>query len=196
MNDEMTIDKVEKDTTEFTKHIRSILEFVKTTESMTENGLKFDWKYYDNDDHGSVPLITEYDAIRFLFPWYTLKGINQFFDPTSTATAEDLQNLVDKHYKNASNEFGYETLPPESFINSLGYGFLNNKKLENAKAMFNMNVKNYPNSSNVYDSMGDCYLALKDSIKALEFFTKALDIGENDDSKEKIDMLKEQLNLE
>jgi len=192
----MDYNEVEKDTSETTEHIRSILEFVKTTEAVKDNGLNFKWKYYDNDNHGSVPLITEYDAIRFLFPWYELKGLNQFFDPTSTASVDDLLNLIDSHYKTVSNNFGYIVRPPESFINQLGYAFNGNPNTQNkANALFSLNVQNYPNSSNAYDSMGDCYLTEQDSLKALEFFQKALEVGENDFSQEKIDMLKENLNI-
>lgn len=173
MDDGMDYNEVEKDTSETTEHIRSILEFVKTTEAIKGNGLNFKWKYYDDDNHGSVPLITEYDAIRFLFPWYELKGLNQFFDPTSTASVDDLLNLINSHYKNVSIKFGYKVLPPESFINQLGYAFNGNPNTQNkANALFSLNVQNYPNSSNAYDSMGDCYLAQQDSIKALEFLPK------------------------
>ena len=106
-------------------------------------------------------------------------------------------NLIDSHYKNVSANFGYEVLPPETFINQLGYAFMNSPDTHaKANALLSMNVQNYANSSNVYDSMGDCYLAQQDSIKALEFFTKALEVGENDYSQEKIDMLKENLKIE
>ncbi len=183
--------EVQNDTTEDTKHIRSIIEFAKTTESIPDNGLNFKWKYYANDSHSSVPLITEYDAIHFLFPWYELKGLDQFFDPNSTATTDDLISFLDAHYKTISNNFGYNVLPPESFINNLGYTFNDNPNtLDKAHALFNLNIQNYPNSSKVYDSMGDCYLAQQDSIKALEFFTKALKVGKNEYSQKKIDLLK------
>jgi tetratricopeptide (TPR) repeat protein len=59
-----------------------------------------------------------------------------------------------------------------------------------------MNVKNYPTSSNAYDSMGDFYLAQQDSIKALELFTKALEVADNDFSQKKIDLLKKNLKIE
>jgi predicted alpha/beta superfamily hydrolase len=196
MDEGMNYNEVENDTSQTTEHIRSILEFAKTTESIKDNGLNFKWKYYDNDSHGSVPLITEYDALRFLFPWYELKGINQFFDPTSTASVDDLVNLINSHYKNVSTNFGYEVLPPESFINQLGYAFMDNSDTQNkSNALFSMNVENYPNSSNVYDSLGDCYLAQQDSLKALNVFQKALEVGENEFSQEKIDMLKENLKI-
>ncbi|MGB5316463.1 MAG: alpha/beta hydrolase-fold protein [Robiginitalea sp.] len=194
MDEGMRFDEVEKDTSEATDHIRSILQFAKATKSIEDNGLNFEWKYYENDSHGSVPLITEYDAVRFLFPWYELKGLDKFFDPASTASVEDLMSLIHSHYENVSANFGYKVLPPESFINQLGYAFIDNPKTQDkANALFSMNVQNYPNSSNVYDSMGDCYLAQQDSVKALELFKKALEVGENDYSQEKIDMLTENL---
>ncbi len=196
MNEGMTINEVRSDTAIASAHIRSILQFVNSTETKNDNGLLFKWKYYENDDHGSVPLIAEYDALRFLFPWYSFKDGNQFFDPNSTISIEEMISMIDSHYKNVSAHFGYETLPNESFINSLGYVFLGNNQYDKANAMFKLNIQNYPNSSNVYDSMGDSYLAQQDSIKALELFTKALEVGKNDYSQEKIDMLNENLKIE
>ena len=64
---------------------------------------------------------------------------------------------------------------------------------EKASALFDLNIQNYPKNSNVCDSRGDCFLAQEDSIKALEYFTKALEVGSNDFSQEKIDLLKENL---
>lgn len=193
MDEGMNIDDVSNDTTRSTAHIRSILKFVNSVDHQKDNGLLFGWKYYSDDDHGSVPLITEYDALRFLFPWYTPHELKKYFDPASTATAEELINVVNAHYENVSKRFGYQVLPPEQFINSIGYGFMNNNMLDKASALFDLNIQNFPKSSNVYDSRGDCFLAQKDSIKALEYFTKAMEVGENDYSQEKIDVLRERL---
>ena len=75
MSDSMDIERVRSDTASATRHIRSILQFVESMDKK-ENGLRFDWKYYENDDHGSVPLITEYDAMRFLFEWHQFEEIS------------------------------------------------------------------------------------------------------------------------
>jgi tetratricopeptide (TPR) repeat protein len=189
----MELNTVQNDTTRPTLHIRSILQFVNSIDAKTDNGLLFGWKYYNDDDHGSVPLITEYDALRFLFSWYTFHGLNQFYDPASNTSAQELIDVLSSHYENVSDQLGYKVLPPEQFINSNGYGFMNNKMLDKASALFDLNIQNYPGSSNVYDSRGDCYLAQQDSVKALEYFVKAMEIGDNDFSQQKIDMLKEKL---
>jgi len=60
-------------------------------------------------------------------------------------------------------------------------------------ALFEFNINNYPNSVSAYETMGDYYLTRSDTIKAIEFFSKAVKIGGKEISKdliEKSDMLK------
>jgi len=47
---------------------------------------------------------------------------------------------------------------PESFVNALGYQMINAKKLEDAVALFVFNTEQYPESWNVYDSLGEAYV--------------------------------------
>ncbi len=186
----MDVSSVHADTTEDTQHIRSILEFNLKTEKKTESGLNFKWKYYSEDSHGSVPLIAEYDALRFLFSWYTLEGVDEFFQPNSTLTADEVMGHVVAHYKNISDRFGYQVTPEEAMINSFGYGFLESKKPNHAFAFFKLNTENYPQSANVFDSMGDYYLAQQDTVNAIENFSKAVDMGNLPYSREKLGKLK------
>lgn len=187
----MDVSSVHTDTTEDTEHIRSILEFNMKTEKKTESGLNFKWKYYSEDSHGSVPLIAEYDALRYLFSWYTLEGVDEFFQPNSTLTADEVLGRVVTHYKNISEHFGYLVTPDEAMINSFGYGFLQSKKPDHAYAFFKLNTENYPLSANVFDSMGDYYLAQQDTAHAIENFSKAVSIGNLVYSKEKLSKLKQ-----
>jgi hypothetical protein len=156
----------------------------------TTGGLKFESKYYADDDHGSVPLIAEHDALRSMFSWYRLKGLGDFFDPKSKATGADVVKVIQDHYAKVSDHFGYTVLPPENFINELSYGFMSNHLSDKAAAFFQLNVKNYPESANVHDSMGDYYLAQKDTVQAIANFTKALSIESNKATKEKLEKLK------
>lgn len=184
----MDLTNVPEDTASSSNHIRSILSFI----SKAENGssqLNLAWKYYPDDDHGSVPLITEYDALRFLFPWYRLEDLNDYFAPNSERTEMELLAYVTSHYARVSEHFGYEVLPPESDINTLGYNLLSANKTAMSRLMFELNIKNYPESANVFDSMGDYHLAQADTISAIENFSRALELGDSPMTREKLNQL-------
>jgi tetratricopeptide (TPR) repeat protein len=65
----------------------------------------------------------------------------------------------------------------ESRINRLGYQFINKNNFDSAIEVFKINVVLYPNSSNVFDSLGEAYLLKKDSVNAETNFRKALSIN-------------------
>ncbi|CAN0598621.1 unnamed protein product, partial [Ectocarpus sp. 12 AP-2014] len=185
----MDINKVQSDSvpdTYFTIHIKSLMQFVKSLDTKKDNELLFEWKYYKNDDHGSVPFITEYDALRFLFSWYKLNEVNDFYSENSTFNANEIVNLINAHYEKLSDNFGYEVIPPENYVNSIGNGFVYNDMPEKAYALLNLNIKNYPKSFSVFESMGDYYLLQSDTLNAIKEFKNGLKIGENKSLKEKL----------
>lgn len=192
MESGMDINTVQNDNipdTYFTVHIKSVLQFVNSLDAKKDNGLLFEWKYYENDDHGSVPFITEYDALKFLFYWYKLNEVNDFYSENSTLNAQEILNLINSHYANISDQFGYEVIPPENYINSIGNGFMYNDMPKKAYELLNLNIKNYPKSPSVYESLGDYYLFQSDTLNAIKEFKNGLKIGENKQLKEKLDML-------
>ena len=65
----------------------------------------------------------------------------------------------------------------EGTFNRLGYKILNDKKFDIAIEKFKINTKLYPNSSNTYDSLGEAYWKIKDTVNAKENFNKALSIN-------------------
>jgi predicted alpha/beta superfamily hydrolase len=181
--------QVRRDTSGGTAHIRSILELADVLKNNPANGLKFSYKYYNDDNHGSVPLITEYDALHFLFGYYKLpqqEGAKLF----DRAAKIDVASVIAGHYANVSKQMGYTVLPPEAMMNGMGYGFMQNNMPDRAYAAFNLNIKNYPDSFNVYDSMGDYYDGQKNKAKAIEFYEQALKRKENPDSRQKLEKLK------
>jgi hypothetical protein len=56
---------------------------------------------------------------------------------------------------------------------------LEGRQYQQALELFNLNVRNFPKSFAVYDSMGDAYAAMGDKTKASEFYKKALTINPN-----------------
>ena len=54
-----------------------------------------------------------------------------------------------------------------------------------AKALFGLYIKNYPDRSNVYDSMGDCYLVRVNTLQAVKQFEKAHGLADNSFTRKK-----------
>lgn len=176
---------VQKDTTEGTELIRSNLEFIKYTTNNSANLLRFRHKYYENDDHSSVRLIGEYDALRFIFENYKLKIYNSYLqDP-----GFKLDSLLSTHYASVTEFMGFLARPPESQVNGLAYYMLRQKQLTKAEALFKLNIANYPETANCYDGLGDLYLAKGDKLKAIESFKKTLTLKFIPETKQKLETL-------
>jgi uncharacterized membrane protein len=65
----------------------------------------------------------------------------------------------------------------ESELNSLGYRLLNAKKFKDAIRIFQLNVEAYPQSSNVYDSLGEAYMDDGNKPLAIANYQKSLQLN-------------------
>jgi tetratricopeptide (TPR) repeat protein len=74
-------------------------------------------------------------------------------------------------------------------LNDIGYKLLNQGKFQEALAVFQLNVKFYPESWNVYDSIGEAYVKTGDKELAIENYQKSLQI--NPDNNNAVEMLKQ-----
>jgi predicted alpha/beta superfamily hydrolase len=181
---------VQKDTTEGTELIRSNLEFTRYVSSNKKNQLRFNYKYYEDDNHSSVRLIGAYDALRFIFDYYKLNIYNSELEDPSFK----LDSLLVTHYSNVSEQIGYLIKPDESQVNSLAYHMLRQKQFIKAEALFKLNITNYPETANCYDGLGDFYLAKGDKLKAIESFKKTLSLQAIPETKQKLETLLKEKN--
>jgi len=190
MNPGMDTTQVRTDTTMITHHIRSILKLKDKLQQHPANNLRWSYKYYPDDDHPSVTLIAEYDGLRFIFKDNRFPQNQpqfQYFD--KTIKPAEMRKMIDAHYQLMTKEMGYSVRPDEGSMNQFGYMFLQQKDFERSRMFFQVNIDYYPKNFNVYDSMGDCYLAMDEKARAMEYFRKALSIKYRQDIKEKLDKL-------
>lgn len=180
----MRVENLTTDTSYETQHIRSIFKFDKFLKT-NSNGLLYQQKYYTNERHNTAPLLAEYDGLRFIFDYFFFDAAEKDFSDTSDLMAVKLKT----HYANVSEKMGYKNAAPESLINYLAYDALGKKHFNKAKAFFELNIEWHPNSSNVYDSYADYYLAKNDTVNAITNYKKALQIEANKITQRKLDAL-------
>ncbi|MBN1968603.1 MAG: FKBP-type peptidyl-prolyl cis-trans isomerase [Candidatus Delongbacteria bacterium] len=94
-------------------------------------------------------------------------------------------NLTDFFYKEIKNQTDKYKVS-EAEINNAGYFFLNIKDYKVALEIFMLNVIEYPNQGNVYDSLGEAFLASGDEFNALLNYKKSLELDPNNKNAEAI----------
>jgi hypothetical protein len=144
-------------------HFNSIVQFNSILESFNTSGLRYGYKYYPNDSHGSVPMIAEYDALRFIFDAYDV----------SLAQAIERPEYLAEHFAHVSAVLGYKIDPPEPTVDLVGHVALNSDSTVALK-LFEMNAALYPTSATALVALGDFWIAKKDSTKALGFYERAV----------------------
>ena len=174
-----------KDTTSFTMLYRAVTQFVNDIRKSGDNGLRWETQYYPGESHGTVQLNGQYDALKFLFSYYQFRTSVFELNPDM-----NIDSALVAHFSNISRQLGYTVHPSQSLVNNLGYTCMSLKKWDKAAVFFKMNIDNYPLDANGYDSMGDFYAATGDAKKAIENYTKALTLGNDPDTKQKLEDLK------
>lgn len=142
-------------------------EFASNMRDISGDAIEFNYNMMETEDHNSVPYISLFKGLRFIFSGWQLppelmeKGLSE----------------IDNHYKNLSSKYDFEVHTPENTINLLGYRYLQNNEIDRAIEVFKENVKRYPNSANVYDSLGEAYENNEQFELAKKNYQKAYDQG-------------------
>jgi predicted alpha/beta superfamily hydrolase len=188
-NEEITMENIMEDSSEFTLFSRSIIEFSTFAASQKQSGLNFSWMVYPEDLHGTVPLPAIRDGLIFLFQWYQFKSPQKYNNPDTSV--EELRELLKKQEAILSEHFGYPTPPMiEEMLNGYGYMNMQMGQPEKAYLFFKMNIDYYPNSANAYDSMADYYQSQNDNASALKYATKAFELSGTDYYKNRMEEFK------
>ena len=75
----------------------------------------------------------------------------------------------------------------ENGFNLLGYRYLGERKVDAAIAVFEINVENFPESWNVYDSLGEAHMLRGDRERAISLYRRSLEL--NPDNRNGVTML-------
>src|SRR5262249_32096193 len=64
----------------------------------------------------------------------------------------------------------------ENQMNRIGYDLLSSKRIKDAVEVFKQNVSDYPQSSNVYDSLGEAYMVNGDRELAIKNYERSVEL--------------------
>ena len=78
------------------------------------------------------------------------------------------------------------TLASEAEVNNQGYALLGQNKVDEAIVLFQRNVKDHPDSWNVYDSLAEAYALKGEKAKAITNYQKAFDMVKQEDQRTRI----------
>jgi predicted alpha/beta superfamily hydrolase len=126
---------------------------------------------FDEEHHGSVPLPSFYDGLRFIFDGYAL------IPPSAVQRPADIL----AHYRQYSEKHGATFEPPEMAFAVAAFDLLfERKKVTEAIAVLEENAKRYPSSPRAHDYLGQAYLAKGDKPAALRCFQRVLELDPGD----------------
>lgn len=157
-------------------HFSAITRFDAVMRAYDRSGVRYAFRYYADDDHGSVPLIAEYDALRFIFDGYRVPFARVVGDP----------RFLLEHFQEVSRRLGVTFQPSEGMLRLLSQIFLQE---EPAKAVTfgEMRTELYPGSFRAWEFLGDVWAKEGDTEKARSYYEQALSRSpDNDVLKEKI----------
>jgi len=154
---------INADDTTSNVHFNSIVQFNATLESYNQSGLRYAYKYYPSDDHGSVPMIAEYDALRFIFSSYKVELLKSLERPA----------YITEHFAKISESLGVRFTPPEPMVDLLGTIELG-RDTTKAIALYQLNTELHAASPKAWMSLANAWMARGDSAQTVAALDRVL----------------------
>ena len=152
--------------------------FAARMDSLKPDKVAFRYRFYPDDDHGMTPSMSLVDGLKFLFQRTSLVTLPAVRLTPASDSATIVRAVLESEamYRDGARFFGLGERLPETVLNQVGYRAL--RQLRNpslAVWVFRKNVALYPESVNVYDSLGDAYLGQGDTEMAKATFQRSID---------------------
>ena len=111
--------------------------------------------------------------------------IHEFMRVNPSTNANKLPDFLKKELKDELND--------PAILNRVGYSRLKKEDKPNwALELFQLNVKQFPEDGNLWDSLGEAYLKYGEKEEAIKSYTKAVELGNESSRKTLNDLLKKQ----
>jgi len=106
----------------------------------SSSGLRRRWRYYANEDHGTIVMPAIFDAMKWLYDGICLPVKQIPLQP----------QLVQMHYNQVADSLGFDLLPNELLIQDIAEYCISRNKTESALTLLRLNASNYPTSAQAH----------------------------------------------
>lgn len=153
------------------KHRNSIDVFYSTLKNKVPSQQQLFLKYFEDEDHASVPVPSTYYGLKFLFNDFPIENVNN-------KTFQEIQNHFDNYYAEILNVEKVK-LPEDLIRNVAQFHLYANQDIAESLVFFKYNIKNYPKSYKAHASIGDAYLISKNKTLAKKHLEIAFKLNPN-----------------
>lgn len=151
------------------EHRKSIDLFVDGLNERAASGFVWTFKSYEDESHGSVPHITLYDALKFVFAGWHLPDRRIDAEPVSYAEAV-------AHYRALSEKYGYTIPLPYAASRDVAEMFAFHQRWDEAIAAYQEAIHAYSSSAG-YDGLARVFARQGDKESAIRNYQKALELN-------------------
>jgi hypothetical protein len=142
---------------------------------------------YGENERGPIPANS---TLIFNVEFLDMKDHSLVDELTMVDTTKGIDAVVTRYH--ALKQKGFKgCYVNEGQLNMLGYKMLNSDRASDAIKVFQLNVDAYPESANVYDSLGEAYMNNGDNKLAITNYEKSLELDpKNANATEMLNKLK------
>lgn len=159
-------------------HRASIDRFVGQLKDRAAPGLAWSFKAYEDESHGSAPHPAIYDGLKFIFSNWDIISRAIGAEPASYAA-------VVQHYRDLSERFSYPIPLPLARIRDIAANYTHLDRMEEAIAVYQEAVRNYPHSSPAYTDLAGIYAKKGEKDLAIQNYRKALELDPKSETAKK-----------
>jgi len=142
-------------------------QFVKTLETARSVNFRFGFQYFAAEGHVSVPLLSLYHGLLFIFDGFKPIGVESL-------------PAIKTRYKRLSKQLGADILPSEEYLNGMGFAMLYVvENVQKAIALLEYAISNFPTSAYSYENLAEAYMVKGDTAQAIKNYKKSLQLDPN-----------------
>jgi predicted alpha/beta superfamily hydrolase len=123
----------------FDEHFESIKTFSHICDSVNNKTLALQYRFYENEDHGTIPMPATFDGLKYIFDgfWCDFKKISSN------------KNYLTESYKAFSEKINHRFAPSEPVLDFIVHYFKNQNKMEQAAVVLKQYQQLYPKTAPV-----------------------------------------------